>query len=58
MVRPSRLTSLVTHVHRGLGAEGYRTVLDVPATDEIVAARAEGVGYSFAGLGLSPLDVG
>lgn len=48
-------TSLVTYVHRGLGAEGYRTTFDVMPNDEIVAARAEGVGYNFSGLGLSPL---
>ena len=47
--------SLVTHVHRGLGAEGYRTVLDVEPDGEVTAVRAEGVGYSFARLGLRPL---
>ncbi len=48
-------TTLVTYVHRGLGAEGYRTAFDVMPDSEIVAARAEGVGYNFASLGLSPL---
>ena len=47
--------SLVTHVHRGVGAEGYRTVLDVAPDGELSAARADGVGFSFAVLGLSPL---
>jgi Uma2 family endonuclease len=47
--------SLVTHVHRGLGAEGYRTVLDVGPDGEVTAGRAEGVGFSFAALGLAPL---
>lgn len=47
--------SLVTHVHRGLGAEGYRTVLDLGPDEEVVAARAEEVGYCFAKLGLAPL---
>lgn len=48
-------TSLITHVHRGLGAEGYCTTFDVTPEGEIVAARAEGVGYNFSHLGLSPL---
>ena len=48
-------TSLVTHVHRGLGAEGYRTVFDASPEDELVSARAEGVGFCMTRLGLSPL---
>ena len=47
--------SLVTHVHRGRGAEGSRTVFDVAPDEEVAAARAEGVGYCLARLGLSPL---
>lgn len=47
--------SVVTHVHRGLGAEGYRTVLDIGPEADVVAARAEGVGFNFARLGLRPL---
>lgn len=47
--------SLITHVHRGLGAEGYRTVLDARPDEEVAAARAEGVGYCLAKLGLAPL---
>lgn len=47
--------SLVTHVHRGLGAEGYRTVLDLGPEAHVAAARAEGVAFSFSGLGLRPL---
>ena len=46
---------LVTHVHRGLGAEGYRTVLDIGPDGDVVAARAEGVAFNFARLGLRPL---
>ena len=46
---------LVTHVHRGLGAEGYRTVLDIGPQGDVAAARAEGVAFNFARLGLNPL---
>lgn len=47
--------SLVTHVHRRLGAEGYRAVLDIAPDGDVAAARAEGVGFNFARLGLRPL---
>ncbi len=47
--------SLVTHVHRGLGAEGFRTVLDVGPDGDVAAARAEGVGYNLRKLGLQSL---
>lgn len=47
--------SLVTHVHRGLGAEGYRTVFDAAPDQEVAAVRAGGVGYCLARLNLSPL---
>ena len=47
--------TLVTHVHRGLGAEGYRTVFDAGAAEPVAAARAEGVGFCLSDLGLSPL---
>jgi len=47
--------SLVTHVHRSLGAEGYRTVFDVAPDASVAAARAEGISFGFAQLGLSPL---
>lgn len=40
--------SLVTRVHRGLGAEGCRTVFDAPPQGEPAASRADGVGYCFA----------
>lgn len=47
--------SLVTHVYKSLGAEGYRSACDVTPDAEVTAGRAEGVGFSFARLGLSPL---
>lgn len=47
--------TLVTHVHRGLGAEGYRTVFDVGPDGELTAARVDGLGFCFAALGLAPL---
>lgn len=47
--------SLVTHVHRRLGAEGYRTVLDIAPEADVTAARADGVGFNFARLGLRPV---
>jgi len=47
--------SLVTHVHRGLGAEGYRTVLDIGPEGDVAAARAGGVAFNFFRLGLRPL---
>lgn len=47
--------SLVTHVHRGLGAEGYRTAFDAGPQDDVAAARAEGVAFNFAALGVRPL---
>ena len=47
--------SLATFVYRQLGAEGYRTVLEVGPAEEIAAIRAPAVGYSMARLGLNPL---
>ena len=47
--------SLVTHVRRHLGAEGYRTVLEAGPEEELAATRAEGVGMCLARLGLKPL---
>ncbi len=47
--------SLVIHVHRRLGAEGYRTVLDIAPEADVTAARADGVGFNFARLGLRPV---
>lgn len=47
--------SLVTHVHRSLGAEGYRSTFDVAPHEQVTSARAEGVGYCFKELGLRSL---
>jgi len=47
--------SLITRVHRHLGAEGYRTVFEAGATEEIAAMRAPKVSMCLAGLGLAPL---
>ena len=46
--------SLVTYAYRQLGAEGYRTVIEVRSAEEIAATRAEAVGYCLGRLGLSP----
>ena len=46
--------SLVTYVYRQLGAEGYRTVLEVGPAEEIAATRAEGVSYCLSRLGINP----
>lgn len=46
--------SLVTHVHRALGAEGYRTVFQAGPEEEVSAVRAGGVGCCLARLGLKP----
>lgn len=45
--------SLVTHVHRDLGAQGYATAFDAAPGDAVAAARAD--GYCLARLGLTPL---
>lgn len=47
--------TLVTHVHRHLGAEGYRTVSDAAPIDEIAALREAAVTMCLAQLGLKPL---
>jgi Uma2 family endonuclease len=47
--------SLVTWVHRHLGAEGFRTVFEAGAEDEIAATRAPQVAMCLARLGLKPL---
>jgi Uma2 family endonuclease len=46
---------LVTHVHRRLGAEGYRDVFDAAPDADLVAERVPGVRVNLAGLGLRPL---
>ena len=47
--------TLVTHVHRHLDAEGYRTVFDAAPIDEIAALREAAVTMCLAQLGLKPL---
>jgi Uma2 family endonuclease len=47
--------SLVTRVHRQLGAEGYRTISEAGPDQEVAAARVTGITMNLAGLGLSPL---
>ena len=47
--------SLVTRVHRHLGAEGFRTVFEAGADEEIAATRAPQVAMCLARLGLKPL---
>lgn len=44
--------SLVTHVHRRLGAEGYSAVLEAGPGEEITAVRAPMVSMCLAKLGL------
>ena len=47
--------SLVTHVHRGLGAEGYRTVLALGPGEEVRSGRVETLAFCFSDLGIVPL---
>ena len=47
--------SLITQVHRHLGAEGYRTVFEAGPNEEISALRAPTVAMCLARLGLKPL---
>jgi hypothetical protein len=47
--------SLVTRVHRHLGAEGYRTVFEAGSEEEIVAMQAPSVAMCIARLGLKSL---
>jgi Uma2 family endonuclease len=47
--------SLVTRVHRQLGAEGYRMVFEAVPEQEIAAARVPAIAMNLAGLGLRPL---
>lgn len=48
--------TLLTRVYRNLGAEGYRTVFEVPPDDLLEAARAPEVRVSLAALGLVPAE--
>jgi Uma2 family endonuclease len=47
--------SLVTRIHRHLGAEGYRTIFEAGPSDEIAAMRAEAVTMCLDRLGLKPI---
>ena len=47
--------TLVTHVHRQLGAEGFRSVFEAAPSEEIVAQRANSVVMCLERLGLKPL---
>lgn len=47
--------TLVTHVHRSLGAEGYRVRREAGPDEQILAGRAEGVSMCLSALGLKPL---
>jgi Uma2 family endonuclease len=46
--------TLVTRVHRQLGAEGYRTVFEAGADDDVAATRAPTVAMCLTRLGLKP----
>ncbi|MBL8580697.1 MAG: Uma2 family endonuclease [Rhizobiaceae bacterium] len=46
---------LITHVYRQLGAEGYRSALEIPAAEEIACIRLPTVAMCLARLGLKPL---
>jgi Uma2 family endonuclease len=46
--------SLVTRVHKALGAEGYRTVEDVAPDQELAAMRVPAIRVGLAALGLKP----
>jgi Uma2 family endonuclease len=48
--------SLVTRVHRGLGAGGYAEVFDVPHEEELRSSRRTDISTCLAALGLQPAD--
>ena len=50
--------TLVTRVHRDLGAEGYRTVFDAASSKEVAAVRAPAIIMCLARLGLAPMGRG
>jgi Uma2 family endonuclease len=47
--------TLVTHVHRALDAEGYRTVFEAGPADEITSVRVPEIKICLSGLGLKPV---
>jgi Uma2 family endonuclease len=46
---------LVTHVHRRLGAEGYRDLFDAEPDRDLIPDRVPTLRVNLAGLGLTPL---
>jgi Uma2 family endonuclease len=46
--------TLVTRIHRSIGAEGYRDVSEVEPDGTLMPLRHPGLSFSLAGLGLSP----
>ena len=47
--------TLVTHVHRALGAEGYRALFEAGPADEIASIRVPELKMCLSALGLKPL---
>lgn len=47
--------SLVTHIYRHLGAEGYRDQIDAGAVEEVASTRVPAIRMRLASLGLEPL---
>jgi Uma2 family endonuclease len=47
--------SLVTHVYRHLGAEGYATQLDLGPAEDVASIRVPAIGMCLTRLGLDPL---
>jgi Uma2 family endonuclease len=47
--------TLVTHIHRTLGAEGYRTVFEAGPTDGIASVRVPEIKICLSELGLKPV---
>jgi Uma2 family endonuclease len=47
--------SLVTHVHRQLGAAGYADVFEAGPADEVASSRVPAIAMCLARLGLEPL---
>lgn len=47
--------TLVTHVHRGLGAAGYAEAFELGPADEVVSSRVEAIRFRFSDLGIAPL---
>lgn len=47
--------TLITHVHRNLGAEGYRSVFEAGPEEEIASLRVPEIVVCLSRLGLTPL---